>query len=34
MRIWALIEAGDSETIDLFVHREEAEQALADLPRG
>jgi hypothetical protein len=29
MRIWALIEAGDSEAIDMFVRREDAEDALA-----
>jgi hypothetical protein len=30
MRIWALVEAGDRETIEMFLRREDAEQALAD----
>ena len=29
-RFWALLEAGDRETIELFLRREDAEQALAD----
>lgn len=30
VRVWALIEVGDREAIELFVRREDGEQALAD----
>lgn len=30
MELYALIEAGDAETIDVFLSRPEAERALAD----
>lgn len=30
MRVWALVEAGDREAIDMFVRREDAKDALAD----
>jgi hypothetical protein len=30
VRVYALVELGDSEAIDLFLREEEAEQALAD----
>jgi hypothetical protein len=30
MRVWALVELGDPRAIDVFVRREEAEDALRD----
>ena len=33
MAAWALVERGDPEAIDLFLAREDAEQALADCLR-
>jgi len=33
MRAWALVEMGDRAAIDVFLSRDEAEQALADCLR-
>jgi len=33
MRAWALVDLGDSESIDLFLREQDAENALADCLR-
>ena len=33
MQAWALVQAGDAEAIDVFLSRDEAEDALADCLR-